>query len=65
MVSRPSRAAPASFLAPGNYVQLLWAVLLGLAVFGTIPDILAMAGMLAIAAAGLLTAFRARALRTS
>ena len=65
MLTSAYRYAPASFLAPGNYVQLLWAVLLGLAVFGTIPDILAMAGMLAIAAAGLLTAFRARALRTS
>ena len=65
MLTSAYRYAPASFLAPGNYVQLLWAVLLGLAVFGTIPDPLAILGMLAIAAAGLLTAFRARALRSA
>lgn len=65
MLTSAYRYAPASFLAPGNYVQLLWAVLLGVAVFGTIPDPLAILGMLAIAAAGLLTAFRARALRRS
>lgn len=61
MLTSAYRYAPASFLAPGNYVQLLWAVLLGLVVFGTIPDALAILGMLAIAAAGLLTAFRAAA----
>jgi drug/metabolite transporter (DMT)-like permease len=60
MLTSAYRYAPASLLAPGNYVQLLWAVLLGMAVFGTVPDPLAMLGMLAIAGAGLLTAFRAR-----
>lgn len=60
MITAAYRYAPASMLAPANYVQLLWTVLLGMAVFGTIPDALAGLGMLAIAAAGLLTAFPAR-----
>ncbi|WP_293854419.1 DMT family transporter [uncultured Alsobacter sp.] len=60
MITAAYRYAPASLLAPANYVQLLWTVLLGLVVFGTVPDALAALGMLAIAAAGLLTAFRAR-----
>lgn len=60
MITAAYRYAPASTLAPANYVQLLWTVLLGFVVFGTVPDALAGLGMLAIAAAGLLTAYRAR-----
>jgi drug/metabolite transporter (DMT)-like permease len=60
MITAAYRYAPASLLAPANYVQLLWTVLLGLVVFGTVPDALAGLGMVAIAGAGLLTAFRAR-----
>lgn len=60
MITAAYRYAPASTLAPANYVQLLWTVLLGFVVFGTIPDALAGLGMLAIAAAGLLTAYRAK-----
>jgi drug/metabolite transporter (DMT)-like permease len=46
------RDAPASLLAPVNYVHLLWAVLLGWLVFGHVPDVLAMAGMALVAFAG-------------
>lgn len=60
MITAAYRYAPASTLAPANYVQLLWTVLLGFVIFGTVPDALAGLGMLAIAAAGLLTAYRAR-----
>lgn len=60
MITAAYRYAPASTLAPANYVQLLWTVLLGFLIFGTVPDALAGLGMLAIAAAGLLTAYRAK-----
>ena len=52
------RHAPASLLAPMNYVQLLWAGLLGWQVFGHIPDALALLGMAIIAVSGVVVAFR-------
>lgn len=54
------RYAPASLLAPVSYVQLLWAGLLGWAVFGHIPDGLTVLGMLVIMAAGVMIAFKSR-----
>jgi drug/metabolite transporter (DMT)-like permease len=46
------RDAPASLLAPVNYAHLLWAGLLGWAVFGHVPDGWAMTGMALVAIAG-------------
>lgn len=46
--------APASLVAPFGYVSLLWAVLLGLIVFGENPDALTLVGGLLIAIAGTL-----------
>ena len=54
------RDAPASMLAPMNYLQLLWAGLLGWMVFGHIPDALSAAGMVVIAASGALIALKSR-----
>jgi drug/metabolite transporter (DMT)-like permease len=46
------REAPASLLAPVNYVHLLWAGTLGWLVFGHLPDALSLFGMVLIALAG-------------
>jgi drug/metabolite transporter (DMT)-like permease len=54
------REAPASLLAPMNYLQLLWAGLLGWLVFGHAPDAMSLLGMAVIAASGVLIAFKTR-----
>ena len=46
------RHAPASLLAPLNYLQLLWAGLLGYLVFGQVPDAVSLLGMAVIAGSG-------------
>ncbi len=53
------REAPASILAPVNYLHIAFATLLGALVFRQLPDALGFAGMALIAAAGLLAAWRA------
>jgi drug/metabolite transporter (DMT)-like permease len=56
LLTRAFRLAPASTLSPLLYVQLVWATLLGWAIFGQLPDAWAMAGIAVIAGAGLWTA---------
>lgn len=53
------REAPASTLAPVNYMHIAFATVLGWLAFQQIPDTIAFLGMGAIAAAGLLSAWRA------
>jgi drug/metabolite transporter (DMT)-like permease len=48
--------APASALTPFTYMQLVWATLIGWAVFAEFPDGFALAGMAVIAGSGLLMA---------
>ncbi|MGB0126830.1 MAG: hypothetical protein WBP72_04260, partial [Rhodocyclaceae bacterium] len=47
-------------LSPFLYVQLIWATLLGYAVFGQMPDGVAALGMAVIAASGLAIALGER-----
>jgi len=54
------RDAPASLLAPLNYLQLLWAGLLGWLVFGHLPDALTLLGMAIVALSGVLVALKTR-----
>lgn len=54
------RYAPASFLAPVIYLQLMWAGLLGWLIFGNRPDYLSVLGMLIVAGSGLLIAVKSR-----
>ena len=54
------RYAPASLLAPLNYLQLLWAGLLGWLVFGHVPDVLSLLGMAIVAGSGVLVALKTR-----
>lgn len=53
LLTRAFHAAPASTLSPLLYVQLLWAMLLGVALFGHWPDLATGIGMLIIGAASL------------
>lgn len=52
--------APATLLAPYTYSGLVWAMLLGLAVFGNFPDGWSLAGMAVIVVSGLFLAGRQR-----
>jgi drug/metabolite transporter (DMT)-like permease len=47
------RLAPASVLAPINYVHLVWAAILGWIVFGHSPDGITISGMALVAGAGI------------
>ena len=58
LVIRAYHTAPASTLSPMMYFQLIWAILLGWAVFNQLPDLLSLLGMLIIGIAGLSLAFR-------
>jgi drug/metabolite transporter (DMT)-like permease len=52
------RFAPVSVVVPFDYTQLIWAVLLGWALFGTNPAASTWAGAAVIVASGLYTLFR-------
>ena len=60
MFTNAFRYAPASLIAPLNYLQLLWAGLLGWLVFGHVPDALSLAGMAIVTGSGVLVALRTR-----
>lgn len=53
LVNRAFREVPAALLSPLLYSQLVWATLLGWLVFAQLPDLLALAGMVVIAASSL------------
>ena len=50
----------ASFLAPFNYAKLLWAVALGYAIFGDVPQLNVIAGSVVIITSGLYVLYRER-----
>ena len=52
--------APASGLTPFTYVQLVWATVVGWAIFGRLPDAFSLAGMLVIAGSGLVVVLHER-----
>jgi len=54
------RHAPASLLAPMNYLQLIWAGLLGWVVFHHVPDMLSILGITIITISGGLIALKSR-----
>ncbi|WP_167850890.1 MULTISPECIES: DMT family transporter [Tabrizicola] len=65
MFTSAYREAPAAVLAPVNYLHVAFATVLGWLVFGQLPDLYGFAGMGAIAAAGLLAAWKAARVRPS
>jgi drug/metabolite transporter (DMT)-like permease len=56
------RYAPASFLAPFDYVAMLWAFLLGYWMFGEVPTIYVVVGAVIVAGAGIFVILRERQL---
>jgi S-adenosylmethionine uptake transporter len=50
-----TRAAPANRIAPAQYSQIVWAILLGALFFGEFPDAIAMGGIALVTFAGLFT----------
>jgi drug/metabolite transporter (DMT)-like permease len=60
---RAFELAPAPFVSPFNYAQILGAALLGVMVFGQLPDISTWVGAAIIAASGVFILFRERTRR--
>jgi drug/metabolite transporter (DMT)-like permease len=52
--------APASLLAPFNYTQMVWSVLIGFLIFAEVPDLTTIAGATVIVGAGLYVWHRER-----
>jgi drug/metabolite transporter (DMT)-like permease len=52
-VNRSLKLAPASVVVPYQYTMVVWATVLGYAVFGDVPNLLTLAGAAIIIAAGL------------
>jgi drug/metabolite transporter (DMT)-like permease len=50
-----ARLAPASRIAPAQYSQIVWAAILGAAIFGEFPDPIAVAGMALVGFCGVMT----------
>ncbi len=57
------RAGDIGFIAPFRYMALFWAILLGYAVFGALPDRWTIAGAGIVVATGIFTLWRERRLR--
>lgn len=57
------RVGDIGFVAPFRYTSLLWAILLGWIVFGTLPDALTLLGAAIVVATGLFTLYRERVVR--
>jgi drug/metabolite transporter (DMT)-like permease len=62
LLTESYRFAPASVLAPFDYTAMLWAFVLGYALFGETPTELVSVGAVIIAAAGLFVIWRERQL---
>ncbi|MEA2907413.1 MAG: hypothetical protein QOI12_4800, partial [Alphaproteobacteria bacterium] len=62
LLTESYRHAPASLVAPFDYTSMLWALLLGFAVFGEVPTALVFLGAGIIAGAGLFVIWRERQL---
>jgi drug/metabolite transporter (DMT)-like permease len=54
------RVGDIGFIAPFRYMSLIWAILLGWSVFGTLPDSLTLLGAALVVATGLFTIWRER-----
>lgn len=60
MLNRSVAIAPASVVAPFQYTAIIWAMILGYAVWGDVPSIQAVAGAVLVVGAGLLILHRER-----
>jgi len=57
LLIRAMQRAPASQIGPTNYVQILWAVLLGAVFYGETQDAIGYGGLMLIVVAGIATVF--------
>lgn len=64
-ITLAARWAPASLLAPLDYIPLVWSTIAGYLVFGDLPDQATVAGAALIVAAGLFIAYRESRLTAS
>jgi drug/metabolite transporter (DMT)-like permease len=62
IVTESFRYAPASVIAPFDYVAMLWAFILGYVLFGELPDAYTLIGAAVVIAAGLFVIWRERQL---
>jgi drug/metabolite transporter (DMT)-like permease len=58
LTMRAARQAPAAYIGPTQYSQMIWAILLGYVLFGDGVDLPMVAGIVLIVASGLLTLMR-------
>ncbi|MBA5776622.1 DMT family transporter [Stappia sp. F7233] len=56
------RTGDVTFVAPFRYSMIVWAILLGYAVWGDVPDALTLAGTFVVVASGIYSFFRERSL---
>lgn len=63
LLTKAYQSAESSWLAPFDYCYLIFATIVGIILFGTIPDIWQFAGVALIFAAGTFTAWRERRLK--
>ena len=63
LLTESYRHAPASVIAPFDYSSMLWAFILGYAMFGEIPTVYVFVGAAIVAGAGLFVIWRERQLR--
>jgi drug/metabolite transporter (DMT)-like permease len=62
LLTQSYRYAPASVVAPFEYTAMLWALLLGFAIFGDVPRPIMLVGATIVIAAGLYVIYRERRL---
>ena len=62
-VNHSLKLAPASVVVPYQYTLIVWAIVLGYAVFGDVPDLFTLIGAAIIVAAGLYIFWREQARR--
>jgi drug/metabolite transporter (DMT)-like permease len=63
LLTESYRHAPASLVAPFDYMAMLWALVLGYFIFDEIPDVMVFIGAAIVIAAGLFVIWRERQLR--
>jgi drug/metabolite transporter (DMT)-like permease len=59
-IIKAMRVGDVSFIAPFRYTALLWAILLGILVFGDFPDVMTITGSLIIVGSGIYMLYRER-----